>query len=109
MMKQKKRTGISIAAFRCWSRKNYAVFNSLHKVIKICTLCIIYNIIVIPEKTQAQRSNDSLQISYELNDVVITAGRTPVEAQQAARIVTIITRYEIERAPAANLSLVYRR
>lgn len=109
MMKQINRTGISLAAFRCWTRKKYAVFNSLHKVIKICTLCITYNIIVIPENTQAQRSNDSLQIkSYVLGDVVVTAGRTPVEAQQATRIVTVITRSEIERAPAQNLNDLLR-
>ena len=109
MMKHKKRTGISIATFRCWSRKNFAVFNSLNKVIKICTLCIIYNIIALPEKTQAQGSNDSLQIkSFELGEVVVTAGRTPVEAQQAVRIVTVITRSEIERAPAQSLNDLLR-
>jgi iron complex outermembrane receptor protein len=108
-MKQKKRKNISILAFRCWSRKNYAVFNSLHKVIKICTLCIIYNIIVLPQKTQAQRSNDSLQVkSFELGEVVITAGRTPVEAQQAARIVSVITKSEIERSPVQNLNDLLR-
>lgn len=68
-----------------------------------------YNIIVIPEKTQAQRSSDSLQIkSYELEEVVVTAGRTPVEAQQAARIVSVITKSEIERAPAQNLNDLLR-
>lgn len=109
MMNQKKRTGSSISAFHSWSRKNYAVFNSLHKVIKICTLCITYNIIVIPEKTQAQGSNDSLQIrSYEMDEVVVTAGRTPIEVQQAARIVTVITKCEIERAPAQNLNDLLR-
>ena len=109
MLKQKKRDGISIVAFRCWSRKKYAVFNSLHKVIKICTLCIIYNIIVLPEKAEAQRSNDNLQVkSYELGDVVVTASRTPIEAQQAARIVSVITKSEIERSPAQNLNDLLR-
>lgn len=109
MMNQKNRTGISLLAFRCWSRKNYAVFNSLHKVIKICTLCIAYNIIVIPGKTQAQCNNDSLLIkSYKLDEVVVTAGRTPIEAQQAARIITVITKSEIERAPAQNLNDLLR-
>ncbi len=108
-MKQKKRKGISIVAFRCWNRKNYAVFNSLHKVIKICTLCIIYNIIVFPEKAQAQAGNDSLQIkSYELGNVVVTAGRTPIEVQQAARIVSVITKSEIERSPAQNINDLLR-
>ena len=109
MLKQKKRDGISTVAFRCWSRKKYAVFNSLHKVIKICTLCIIYNIIVLPEKAEAQRSNDSLQVkSYELGDVVVTASRTPIEAQQAARIISVITKSEIERSPAQNLNDLLR-
>ncbi|MDO9341344.1 MAG: TonB-dependent receptor plug domain-containing protein, partial [Bacteroidales bacterium] len=81
----------------------------MNKVIKICTLCLAYNIIVIPEKTQAQISSDSLQIKgYELDDVVVTAERTPVEAQQAARIVTIITKSEIERAPAQSLNDLLR-
>jgi vitamin B12 transporter len=109
MMKQKKRKSISIVAFRCWSRKKYAVFNSLHKVIKICTLCIIYNIIVLPEKVQAQRGDDSLQVKrYELGDVVVIAGRSPIEAQQAARIVSVITKSEIERSPAQNLNDLLR-
>lgn len=68
-----------------------------------------YNVIVIPEKTQAQRSSDSLQIkSYELDDVIVTAERTPVEAQQAACIVTVITKSEIERSPAQNLNNLLR-
>ena len=108
-MKQKKRKDISKVAFRCWSRKKYAVFNSLNKVIKICTLCIIYNIIVFPEKAQSQGTIDSLQVkSYELGDVVVTAGRTPIESQQAARIVSVITKSEIERAPAQNLNDLLR-
>ena len=39
---------------------------------------------------------------------MVTAGRTPVEAQQAARIVTVITKSEIERAPAQNLNDLLR-
>jgi iron complex outermembrane receptor protein len=108
-MKQEKRNGISMVAFRCWSRKNYAVFNSLHKVIKICTLCIVYNIIGLSGKTQAQRSTDTLQIkTYKLDDVVITSGRTPIEAQQVGRIVSVITKSEIERSPAQNINDLLR-
>ena len=96
--------------FRSWSRKKHAAFASMKKLIKICTLCMAYSIIAVPGKTQAQnKSNDSLQAkSYELDDVVVTAERTPVEAQQAARIVQVITRSEIERAPAQNLNDLLR-
>ena len=107
-MKQKKEW-VFQKVFNCWSRKSYAVLNSLVKIIKICALFVVFNIIVIPGKMQAQRSNDSLQVkSYELDDVFVIAERTPVESQQAARIVTIITKSEIERAPAQNLDDLLR-
>ena len=109
MFKQNKRKGISIVAFRCWSRKAYAVFNSMHRLIKICVLCMAYTMIVMPGKADAQNINDSLHFkSYNLDDVVITAERTPVEIQKAARIVTVISRSEIERSPAQNINDILR-
>jgi len=108
-MKGKRRKNTSVVAFRCWSRKSYAVFNSFHRVIKICTLCIVYSIITLPGKAQEQKDTDSLQIkTYELDDVVVTAGRTPMQAQQAARIVSVISKSDIERAPAQNLNDMLR-
>jgi len=108
-MMKNKRNSISIMAFRRWTRKTYAVFNSLHKVIKICTLSIIYNIIVLPGEMQAQRVADSLQVkTYDLGDVVITAGRTPMEAQQVGRIVSVISKSEIERSPVQSLNELIR-
>ena len=60
-------------------------------------------------EAQEQSNIDSLQVrSYELPDIVVAAGRTPVEAQQAARLVSIITRTEIERAPAQSLNDLLR-
>ncbi|MBK8880820.1 MAG: TonB-dependent receptor [Bacteroidales bacterium] len=109
MNRKEKRCALSIIQFHCWSRKSYAVFNTLHRLIKICTLSIIYNIIALPGEMQAQGGIDSLGVkSYDLGSVVITAGRTPVEAQQAARIVTVITRADIERAPAQNINDLLR-
>ncbi len=108
-MKQKTRINKAVVAFRCWSRKSYAVFNSFHKVIKICTLCIAYNIIALPAHAQEQKVSDSLEIeTYELGDVVITAGRTPIQALQAARLVSVISKSDIERAPAQNLNDLLR-
>ena len=57
----------------------------------------------------AQGNNDSLRIkSYELGDVVITAGRTPIESQNAARIVKVITKSEIEQSPVQNINDLLR-
>ena len=109
MNQRREKSAILKTEFRCWSRKNYAVFNSLKRVIKICTLSFIYNIVGLPAEMHAQGTADSIHIkSYELGDVVITAGRTPIESQQTARIVSVITRSEIERAPVHNINDLLR-
>jgi iron complex outermembrane receptor protein len=107
-VKEKKKKSISNLTFHSGNRRNYLVFISLHKVLKIITLCIIYNI-AVHEKSHAQSGNDSLLIkSYELGEVVVTAGRTAVETQQAARIVTVVPKAEIDRSPAQNLNDLLR-
>ncbi len=108
MIQQRRRKGISMVAFRCWSRKAWAVFNSLHRIIKICTLCLTYNL-VSPDSIEAQGINDSLNIkTHELGDVVVTTGRTPIEALQTARVVSVISKSEIERTPSQNLNDLLR-
>ena len=95
--------------FRCWSRKKYAAFKSLNRIVKICTLCIAYNIIVLPADTSGQTNGDSLKIkSYEIDDVVVTAGQTPIEEQQSIRNITIINKKEIERAPVQSINDLLR-
>ncbi len=89
--------------------KHLSILNSLCNGPGILTLCMAFSVMAIPEAIKAQINNDSIQIKgYELNEVVITARRTPVEAQQAARIVTIISKSEIQRAPAQNLNDLLR-
>jgi iron complex outermembrane receptor protein len=103
-----------------WSRKKYAVFNSLRRVIRIYTLCLAYSILVLPVKIQAQDPGDSLRIGtnapddslntqhFIIDEVVVTASRTPVEAQKATRIVTVISKSDIARTPAQNLNDLLR-
>jgi vitamin B12 transporter len=106
--KEKKKSN-TILAFRCWTRKKYAAFNSIKKVVKICTLCIAYNMVAIPAETIAQVNGDSLKMkSIDIGDIIVTAGRTLVEEQQATRIVTVISKAEIERAPAQSFNDLLR-
>jgi vitamin B12 transporter len=72
-------------------------------------LCVVFDIFVMPWNLQAQNSTDSLNIiNYTLGSVVVTASRTPVEAQQATRMVTTITRSDIAKAPVRNLNDLLR-
>jgi vitamin B12 transporter len=104
IVKENKR-GNTLIAFHCGSRKKYAAFNSINKIIKICTLCIAYYIIGIPSGAQSQVTADSLKIkTFEIEDVTVTAGQTPLEKQKEVQIVTIITKTEIDRAPAQSIN-----
>lgn len=70
--------------FRRWTRKPYAVFNSLGRLIRIGVL--LYSFSILREPCRAQQS-DTLLIQKTLPDdeVVITAQRVPVLASQASR------------------------
>ena len=86
--------------FRRWTRKPYAVFNSLGRVIRIGVL--LYTLSLLREPCRAQQ-NDSLLIVKTLPDdeVVITAQRVPVLASQASRPLGIMAP-ELFRPLAVN-------
>jgi vitamin B12 transporter len=93
--------------FRRWSRRSYAVFNSLDKVIRIAVLCLVCSILALPGHTQQLR--DSLQPvepidSQQLDEVVVSAQMAPVVQSQLMRMVQVISRTEIEQSPAADLA-----
>lgn len=89
-----------VVHFRRWTRKPYAVFNSLGRVIRIGVL--LYTLSILREPCRAQQS-DSLLIVKTLPDdeVVITAQRVPVLASQASRPLGIMAP-ELFRPLAVN-------
>ncbi len=100
---------IRLVSFRQWKRKGYAVFSSLGRLIRIGVLSVVYSLVAHVTTAQEGDIPDTLRLrEVELDEVVVTAGRSPVGAQQAARQVTIISRTDIERAPAQSLSDLLR-
>lgn len=62
-----------VVYFKRWTRKSYAIYASLHKVIKICTLSASCSILVLPGKIAAQKVDaDSISFSGILPEVEIT-------------------------------------
>lgn len=88
--------------FRRWSRKSYAVLNSLHRVTKIGVMCVSYSMLTQPGKTYAQA--DSTQVINNLKEVVVSAQRAPVTYSNVARVVHVIPRSEIANAPVVSLN-----
>jgi len=93
--------------FRMWSRKSFAIFNSLGKQIRIGVLCLAYSILVLPG--HAQQNRDTLQnretlTQQQLDEVVVSAQLSPVVQSQLMRVVQVITRAEIEQSPARDMA-----
>ena len=88
--------------FKNWTRKKYAIYNSLRKIIKICILSITYTIL-IPQKTSAsQRDTIRINIKIDLEEVEVIGQRSPALYSEVSRIVTVITKNEIQSAPVQS-------
>jgi vitamin B12 transporter len=103
-MNQQRLNRQSMAHFSRWSRKRYAIFNSLHRVVKICTLSVGCAMFACPVSVNAQVADSTHHAKdADIDEVIVTAGREPVSLSKATRMVTVISRSETERAPIQSL------
>jgi iron complex outermembrane receptor protein len=103
-MKQKKVNQKKAYTFRQWSRKPYAVFNSLKLLIKISVMSAVYTLVNPAQETKAQTDSTQVTKKIEIEDIEISGQRTPVVSSQMARIVSLVTRSEIEQAPVISVN-----
>jgi len=95
--------------FRKWGRKGFSAFSSMHKVVRIATLSIIYLTFAAPANAEHRllvaAANDTLKPiqEVEVEEVVVSAQRAPVAFSQTARIVQIIGKEELSNAPVHDL------
>ena len=79
---------------------------------RVIIILILYNqcpFLILSQKTQNQWNNDSIKIAtHELAGVLVIAGRTPVAAHQSSRMVSVITKSEIENTPVQDLNDMLR-
>jgi iron complex outermembrane receptor protein len=98
--------------FKRLTRKAYGVFNSMRKTITIGVLSAL-TLTVAHQKTEAQNvispQRPTEEQLLELEEVTVTASRTETPLSRTAKIVTVITRDEIQRAPVQSIQdlLVY--
>lgn len=108
-MKQKRNVSLKNISFRRWSRKNYAVFNSLGRTIKIGVLMLSCCLVAIPAKTKAQQQDtNTVNKSLDIEEVTITAERTPVHLSRTAKIITLISTDDLKRQPLASMEQALR-
>lgn len=94
--------------FKRFARKSYSVFNSFHKTITIgvlsgCALISAHAASVNPVENVVIQSKSDTIPEKELDEVVVTASKAQLPLNMAAKLVTVITSKEIERAPVQSV------
>ncbi|MDX1284205.1 MAG: TonB-dependent receptor plug domain-containing protein, partial [Draconibacterium sp.] len=93
----------SILIFRKWGRKNFSSFQTLRKVVVISVLSVVY-FLSTPVKTIAVVQDTSeIKMEYDLDEIEVSAQRTPALYSQVARIISVIERKEIDATPAQTI------
>jgi iron complex outermembrane receptor protein len=98
--------------FKRFMRKRYAAFCSMHRVVTIGVVAgsVLTSMHVSTAKAQIQTGEQQQKVvEQELDEVMVTASRLETPAGQVAKIVTVITKEQIEQAPVRSLQdlLVY--
>lgn len=93
------------AYFKRWTRKRYAAFNSLKKIVVISAISLSCSFIFKPFQSFAQVEQDSIQKTIHLEDVGITAEDViQTQSIQQALLQTSLTKKQIEHAPVQSLN-----
>ena len=106
MKNQKKSNSL---CFRRWSRKNYAAFASMGKVVKIGVLVSSFSMISSPiAKCENTLIKDSLNSDRELKEVTVVGSK--VESLQGLTTTQqVISKREIERLPVISTESALRQ
>ena len=101
LMKQSQLQQAATLRFRRMTRKRYAAFNTLHRVVTIGTLSSLALFCAYASTASAQNvvSNDPQttepEKEHELEQVTVTASKLATPLNQAAKLITVISAKDI--------------
>ncbi|MDU1903878.1 MAG: TonB-dependent receptor [Dysgonomonas sp.] len=106
-MNQKRFSESKAFRFKRFGHKAYSAFNSMHKVVNIgvITGCMLTFANTGEASAQVARVSEETEkiAEKELNEVTVTASRIEVPIEQAAKLITVISREDIQRAPVQSI------
>ena len=111
-MNPKKNYQKDVFRFRRFSQKAYSAFASMHRVVNIgvITGCVLT---AVPSTGFAQSTEGGQKkpelAEQELEEVMVTASKVATPINQTAKLVTVVTKEQIEQAPVQSIQdlLVY--
>ena len=107
-MNNKQTNTTTAFRFKRYAKKSYSVFNSLQKVV---TIGFLTGFTLMSAHASSVGSNEATRLEMktdtiaeqELEELVVMASKAELPLSQASKIVTLITRTEIERSPAQSV------
>lgn len=103
MKDQFKPTNNVEMVFKKWANKRFAIYKSLKKQVKIATLCLAYSIIIKPDIALGQ-TDTTVAKNLDLEEIVVSAQKSPVVYSQLSRVVTTIDKQQIKEIPATTIN-----
>ena len=94
-----------ILTFKRWERKNYSAFQTMHRVVKISVLSVIYFLSTpsVSIATEIEPDTTKVKMQYDLDEIEVSAQRAPALYSQVARIISVMESKEIEAAPVESV------
>ena len=93
--------------FRRLTRKAYGAFNSMHRVVNIgvlsCTVLTFADVKTASAQSNVDVHNRVDTLTEELDEVMVTASRVEMPMAQTPKLVTVISKKQIERAPVRSI------
>ena len=102
-MKKNKFIKTKTVTFRKWDNTNYAVFNSLKRVVRIGTLSAAYLLFANPGDVAAQEADTTVSRNYDLEAIDVTSEELPESYSDISRVVVSINQKEIEQAAVTSI------
>lgn len=90
--------------FKHFNNKSYALFNSLHKQVRIGVLAVTTLTFANPETLSAQTEKTTDEGEMQMDGIEVIGSRVPLTQSEAARIVTVLDRKTIEHAPVHSVN-----
>ena len=103
-------TGREALRFKHFTRRSYALFSCIGREVIVCTLSVATLTYAKAEGISTNPVNnvaatDSLYCDeVKLDEVTVTSSRAPLTALQSAKIVSVISRDDIQRAEVASVN-----
>jgi Outer membrane cobalamin receptor protein len=103
-MKENKFTERQTARWKQFNHKSYAAFCSLKKEVNIGVLAITTLAFANVECVSAQTETSHQLKEYKLDEIEVTGSRVPLTLGEAARIVTVLSREDIQAAAVQSVN-----